>query len=306
MPARQRFTALAATAMVITLLVPLSAVAQTVRSAETPRVEIWGGWAAAPPASGGALAADYEPVLRLGGTNLDSRATQTMVVDQGAGYGVDVGLNVFFSRFVGLQAVFSSVSSDVAGTKGDTYSYLRYSSRQPPDYQPREYVHEQRSPWGPAAGTLKHRSIGIGGVLRWTAARSRVGGTVAGGVHVERYAGEIASLAYTQFIMGGHSTLFSVQHGVVMAPAEGHSLWGPYIGGDIHVRVARRVALFGGVRVAVGSRSVLPTTAVRLVDPNENPWAPEKSDVRTHLDGQPLELPGTHWHTTIGLKVFVK
>ena len=300
-----RFT-IAIMAGLAALGLPGAAAAQTGQAVTPPRAEIWGAWAIAAPMGDGRLESAYEPPMRLGGTPLDSRASQVLSVEAAAGYGIDLGANIFFSRVFGIQGAFTATSAGLGGTNGDYHTFLKYSSNPPPDYQPRESTAEQSMPWEATTGTLECRSLAIGGVVRWRTHTGRVGGTLAGGVDIEWRSGEIESLGYTQFILGGHSTLFSATHRVRVAPPDGERSYRPYVGGDVHVAIARRLAIMAGVRVRLTSGRTVPIQVVDLVDPGESTWVPERSDVAAALSGQPLELAGTSWRTLVGLKLFLR
>ena len=258
------------------------------------------------PLSDGALTLDHEPPMRLGGTPIESRAHQVLNVETGVGRGMDVGANVFFNRVFGVQGAFTAASADVSAVNGDYDTYLRYISLPPPDYQPTENTISSSTPWEPTAGTLGRRSLAIGGVVRWGTVTGRVGGTLAGGVDIEWVTGELASAGYTQFILGGHSTLFAVTHRVRVRPAEGDRAFGPYVGGDVSIALGRWAAIMAGGRVRLTSGRSVPVEVVELLDPSENPWVPELAEVAAALDGQTLELPGMRWHIGVGLKVFVR
>jgi hypothetical protein len=58
----------------------------------------------------------------------------------------------------------------------------------------------------------------------------RLGGTIVGGVDIVWLTGELESLGYTQFILGGHTTLCSVTHRVRVRPAKVDRSFGPYVG----------------------------------------------------------------------------
>lgn len=270
-----------------------------------PRAEIVAAWSIGLPVSGGMLEATYAPPLRLGGAPIESRSSQALAVDVGVAQGLDLGANIFFGRVFGLQVAFAWSRANLSGSNPGYDVFLRYVAMPPPDYVPREFTYEQSSSWEATSGTLRQAALSVGGVARWGGASSRVGGALAAGLSATHTSGEIMSLAYTQFILGGHSTLFPVTHRVVMVPAQGQWAWRPYVGGDVHVRVAGHLAVFGGVRVVLGSSTIILTTPERLVDPGENPWAPELSDLRDGLTGQPLELPGTRWRVLVGAKVLV-
>jgi len=144
-------------------------------------------------------------------TPLESRASQVLTVEADAGFGADLGVNVFFNRVLGVQGAVTAASANVSGTNGDYDTFLRYISLPPPDYQPRENTYEQSTPWEPTTGTLGYRSLAIGAVVRWRTDTGRVGGTLAGGIDFDWFTGELESVGYTQFILGGHSTLFPVR-----------------------------------------------------------------------------------------------
>ena len=297
----------------ITLMVLLAALwlpggagAQTAGPADPPRAEIWGAWALAVPISNGTLDSAYEPPMRLGGTPLESRAHQVLNVEAGAGHGIDLGANVFFNRVLGVQGAFTATSANISGTNGNYDTFLRYISSPPPDYQPGENTSESSTPWAPTTGTLGYRSLAIGGVMRWRTTAGRMGGTLAGGVDIDWFTSELESLGYTQFILGGHSTLFSVTHRVRVRPSKGERSFGPYVGGDVHVAITEWVAIMAGVHVRLTSGRTVPIQVVDLVNPDENPWVPEVSDVAAALAGQPLELPGTRWRTLVGVKLFLR
>jgi len=288
------------------LWLPEGAAAQAAGPAGPPRAEIWGGLAVAMPLSNGALTLDHEPPMRLGGTPLESRAHQVLNVETGVGLGMDVGANVFVNRVIGVQGAFTAASADVSAMNGDYATSLRYISLPPPDYRPTENTIDSSTPWEPTGGTLGRRSLAIGGVVRWGTAAGRVGGTLAGGVDIEWVTGELDSAGYTQFILGGHSTLFAVTHRVRVRPAKGERTFGPYVGGDVHIALGRWAAIMAGGRVRLTSGRSVPVEVVELVDPSENPWVPELADVAAALDGQTLDLPGMRWHIGVGLKVFVR
>ena len=285
---------------------PDEAAAQTAGTANPPRAEIWGAWARTAPISTGTLDVDYAPPMRLGPAPLESSAHQVLRVDADGGHGIDLGVNVFFNRVFGVQGAFTATSADVGAANGNYDTFLRYISSQPPDYQPSEYTYEQSTPWAPTTGTIGYRSLAVGGVVRWRTDSGRVGGTLAGGVDIDWYTGELESLGYTQFILGGHSTLFTVTHRVRVGPSGDERAFGPYAGGDVQVMIARRVAIMAGARVRLTSSRTVPIQVVDLVDADENPWPPEVPEVAAALDGQPLELPGVRWRAVIGVKLFVR
>ncbi|MGE0813326.1 MAG: hypothetical protein AB7O93_08265 [Vicinamibacterales bacterium] len=264
------------------------------------RLEVTAGWAATLPASGGRLDSTFAPVLLVGGTRVASESTQRLTVDADAGQGVEVGLDAFPARRMGVHVAFVTARADLSGVNAAYRTSLRYISAQPPNGAPAEYAVAQVLPWSATSGWLRTTAVALGGVFR-TAPGRRVGARVRAGIELERYSGEIRSLAYTQFVLGGHATLFSVAHGVAMAPEHGQTIVRPHLGGDLRLRLTPRVALVAGLRLTPGSMRRIRTVPARLVNPDEASFAPGLEDVRALMGEAALVLPAARWRTLVGL-----
>lgn len=291
-------------ALVAACLSPAVVLAQPAGSTAEARAAVWGAFTLSVPQSAGTLEANYRPPLRLGGTLVDSSASQSLAVDLGAGMGATGGLDVYVSRHVGVQVSYGGWRAGVEGTEGTHRASIRYVASPPPSGTPQTFSAEQTPPWPAASGHLSTQSLGFGLVGRWRRADAHVGGTLAGGVSLDRFAGRVDALALTQYVLGGHSTLSSVTHAVRMAPVDAH-VWRPYLGGDIHRRVGPRAAIFGGVRLTVGPRVEIDMAPDQLVDPDQAPWAPQASELPALLGTPVLSLPATRWQVLAGVKIFV-
>lgn len=291
-------------ALLAACLYPAVVSAQPAGSTAEPRAAVWGAFTLAVPQSGGTLESSYHPPLRLGGTLVRSSASQTLAVDVGAGPGAIGGLDVYVSRHLGVQVSYGGWRADVEGTEGTHTASITYVASQPPSGIPQTFGAEQTSPWPAAAGQLSTQSLGLGIVGRWRRADARVGGTLAGGLTLDRFGGHVDALALTQFVLGGHSTLSSVTHAVRMVPVDAHA-WRPYLGGDVHRRIGSRAAIFGGARLTMGPRVEIDMAPDELVDPDQAPWAPQPSELPGLLGTPSLSLPGTRWLVLAGVKVFV-
>lgn len=267
-----------------------------------PHLEVTVAWTAAFSIPDGMIEAAFEPVLRQGGTRLESQSTQRLTVDTGVGHGVELGLDAFPRRFAGVHVGISTARADLSGLNSDYRTSIRYVSLQPPDYQPAEHAVAQLLPWDATSGRLRTSALTLAGAVRLAPGR-RVGGTLRAGIDLERYSGEIHSLAYTQFVMGGHATLFAVSHHVRMAPVAGQTFVRPHVGGDVHVAIARHVALVGGLRVTLGPSRRIRTEPAGLTDPSENSFAPNVADVKAAMGEPVLDLPGARWRMLLGVKL---
>ncbi|MCL4848257.1 MAG: hypothetical protein KJ066_17080 [Acidobacteria bacterium] len=268
---------------------------------ELPRVEVWGAVAGDAETLDGTMASAYAPPL-IAGTAITSRASQVLVVDPGRATGVEVGVNVFVTRRVGVQGLVGVATADVSGRNGPYDVFLRYETRQPPDYVPREFEVSHSTPWPDTSGSLRTTSVAVGLVARWWTARRDGGGTVSGGLGFERAGGDVASLGYTSFRLGGHGVLFSSDHRIVMTPEGGGTFIRPYVRADVHRRVAPHVALMASARVHLATTQDLPVRVDRLVDRDEAPIVPELADVERDLGRPSLVLRGTRWQVAAGLK----
>jgi hypothetical protein len=296
---------LALAVQVVLALTATTAAAQPT-SGERVRLEIWGGVVATAPASGGSIASDYAPLM-VSSPDYSSHAKQTLAVDAGWGRGFDVGANFFASRWFGIQSALVYSRAAISGAGNSDYTVdLRYVSRQPPDYTPHEYTTSSALAWPDTEGTMSCRSLSLGGVFRVGGASRRLGGSIAGGVSVSRITTDVRSVAYTVFRLGGHSTLFQTQHRVAISTADADALVRPYIGGDLSIRMNAHVAAFGGIRAEFGSPSNVEARPDSLVDPDEDAFAPEMSEVQHVLTLGPMRTPSARWHIIAGIKFLVK
>ncbi|MEZ5415938.1 MAG: hypothetical protein R2708_01165 [Vicinamibacterales bacterium] len=244
----------------------------------------------------------FSPVLRQGGTLLASESIQRLVVDSGPAHGVELSVTAFPRRRLGVFASVEAARAALRGTNPDYQTSLRFVAAQPPDYVPTERLVGDLAHWPATSGHLRTWALAFGGVVR-TAHGRRVAGAVRAGLALERWSGEVRSAAYTQFVLGGHATLFSVAHRVAMSPVEGQTLVRPHLGLDAHVTIAPRLALVGGLRITAGPERRIRVEAANVVDPGDTPFPPELEDVR-HVIGQPeLTLPGVRWRTVVGLRL---
>jgi hypothetical protein len=269
-----------------------------------PAVEVWGGMLVTRAAPGGTLDAEYAPTLAGNGA-YTSRSYQSLIVDAGCGHGVEGGANVFPSRWLGIQVAFDWSRASLRGVgNGNRDLFLRYISTQPPDYVPREQVLTRSDAWPDTAGTLTYRAVSIGGVARWRAGR-RWGGTVSGGVNLAHIDADVDGVSYVTYRLGGHSTLFSDEHRIAMSTRGSEWLVGPYLAGDVHALVGRRLAVFGGLRVDVGTSVPVAVRAERVIDPEDGVSVPDLSELREVLKVGPAWLPSARWHLSGGIKIFL-
>jgi hypothetical protein len=299
----------------VVVLVPGSAPAQgTAPSPETApsqqgptsRVEVWAGGAWSPGTTGGVVRSDFAPPL-ANGTGAGT-ANLRLTVESSDAFGFAAGARVFLTPHVGFEIGGGRTWSKLSGINEPYSLGLDYVSRQPPDYQPRDVSYTRSVPWPDTRGDRRVTALVAGPALRWTQPRGRVSGTVSGGLSLQRFDGAVRSLVYTEFRLGGHSTLFSSQHRVEVEPEPGQWFAGPYLATDVRVRLTDRAGLAGGVRVHLGDNPLSSRVrVVSLVDPNEDLFVPELSTVQRALEpGAAMDLAAARWQVFAGVTVFVK
>jgi hypothetical protein len=279
-----------------------SAAAAQPPAAGSERIAVWGGAAVAAPSSGGSLTSAYSPVLELA-SGYTSHAEQTLNVDRGTGAGAEIGVDLFLTRTVGIQAALARSRANLSGSANSEYrTSLRYVAMQPPDYIPREYTAENAQAWPDTTGSVSSSTLLVGGVVRLGSAGSRIGGTLAAGVSATRVSARVESLAYSSYRLGGHSVLFGSQHRVVIGTAGSDAVLRPYLAGQVGLRVNGRLSAVAGLRVEIGGAAAVNVRPDSLVDPNEGIFVPSLADVQSVLALQPIQLPMPRCQIVVGLR----
>lgn len=293
--------------MLVVMLVPAGVLAQgRPPSGSESRVEVWATGLWSPGTTGGSVMSAYAPPLANGeGTGT---ANLTLTVESADAFGVDTGARVFLTRHLGFEVGGGRTWSKLSGANDPYTTALAYVSRQPPDYQPQALRYTWSMPWPDTRGDRRVTTLVIGPALRWTQTGGRVSGTVSGGLSLQRFAGAVRSLAYTEFRLGGHATLFSSQHRVEVEPEPGQWFAGPYLATDVRLRLATRVGLVGGVRVHLGDNPLSSRLrVVRLVDPDEDVFVPELPTVQIALEpGAAMNIAAARWQVFAGIVIVVK
>lgn len=218
-------------------------------------VEVWGVFHAEVGGGSGEVESRYAPQV-TSAPGAEGRAGQVLALDPGAGRGVEVGVNFFPARSVGVQGFVSTTSADIAGFNSPYTVQVRYLSRPPPDYQPVPVAVSQSVAWPDTTGALRQLTVGVGPVARWL--RPPLTIVAGGGLSWTRLSGEAESLGFTTFGLGGHSVLFTEDFRVRVA-LEPAWTFGGYLGCALGVDLGRHLALTTGLRLLVtGDAEVSP------------------------------------------------
>jgi hypothetical protein len=230
----------------------------------------------------------------------EGSAGQTLALDPGAGGGIEVGVNLFPARSLGIQGFVARSSADFAGVNSPYTVQLRYISRPPPDYQPVPVAVSQSVAWPDTTGALRQMTVGVGPVARWRRAPLTV--EAAGGLAWIRLSGEAESLGFTTFSLGGHSVLFADEFRlrVVLEPAW---TFGGYLGGALGVDLGRHLALTAGLRMLIAGDAEAVARIDTVSASTGAVTTPSPREVEAILALDPVTLSPRRFALTVGLSL---
>jgi len=262
-------------------LVPVSAFGQPPAASQASRhlFEYWFGPTLVFSGPDATISADYA-VDFLNGTG-SGRATQQLTLDTPRHLGVEGGIGVFPSRRFGLQARLNYVSEDFAGTSGPYHVTLDYTSAQPPDYIPAQYHLDASTDWQAPTGVSTLLTVSFEGAARWESG-ARLSGSVSGGLAYFRAKGHLDSLAFTQYVLGGHSVLFSNTYAMSVSYGTVTAL-GFDAGGGVAVNLAGPLDLLADVRYFHAGRQTPEFRVSGFADPTANPGNLSVQVVAAHM-----------------------
>jgi len=250
----------------------------------------------------GVMVSSYTPTLQFSesGTGI---AGQTLALDSGSAPALTLGIDLWPSRRAGIQLLVDWTSADIGGSSSPYSIRLEYEARQPPDYEPRQYVVERTTPWPDPSGELQRLTLALNGLTRWDASR-HVAVTLSGGVTSTRLTGDLDSLGFTSFRLGGHSVLFSEEHRVGM---ELDPVWvtGFDLGATIEYALSGRVALVAGYLYLGGSDARVPVHVRDVLNPDEILVPMSVSDIEAALKPGTVRIESARSRVYAGIRFTV-
>ena len=227
-----------------------------------------------------------------------STATQAMPLEAGTAPGVLVGVERALGGHVGLRLSAHFGEASLSGAPGRYDLSMRYTSLQPPSYEPVE-VSLQRSEARPEAdGRLKTLALAFD-VVAWTNLGSggRLG--VSAGPAWLRTTGRAESLVYTSYFMGGHSVAFSEDYLVSFEfPA---STLGLDVGGFAEVDLGRHAGLRLDVRYTWGPERNAEVTLREIVNADEVIRSADLADIERGLLPAPVRFDPSLFRAALAL-----
>ena len=275
----------AVAAIVLAMLVAGPGTATAEDGAARPRFEAWLGGSLTDPALSTTYETRYSPTFGLG--SVDSTAGQSLTVRGDRAFGGELGLGWSPDGRWGFQLSAARAAGDLSGTNAPYSWSARIVTLPPPDYVPQTFEAAQTFDWPDTEGRLRVLTLAIGVSRRWEG--RRVGGGLSAGAALLRASGEVRSLGFTAFHLGGHSTFFS-QEFEVEATLDPSSVAAFHAGADIDVALAPSWRLRLGYRYVRASEASLTPRVTRVVNAGEILLDEPLSRIESDLALKPFRL----------------
>ena len=192
----------------------------------------------------------YEPPFGL--VERSGVAAQVLTIDPDRAALVWASLGWFPARHLGIEGRVDYRRSSLSGANSAYQVSLRYVTRQPPDYIPREAVYDRVQEWPDTSGHVGQLTAAGAVVLR---AGNPGGGTarLLAGAGITSVSGRLEPLGFSSFALGGHGVLFPEER-LVSARIARTTAAGVAAGAEFAVPLGGRVALVAGWRLFVPQR----------------------------------------------------
>jgi opacity protein-like surface antigen len=260
-------------------------------AAEPSRIDLRVSYGLASSIGSGSLSTDYIPSLEYGQST--GSASQTLTLSGDDATMLAIGLDYWPARSFGMQLLAEWADAEVRGTSSAYDVHLDYEARQPPDYELRPYQWDRTYDWDDPTGEIETLTIAFNAIGRWPLG-GRFTGTLAAGVASTRVEGEIDSLGFTTFRLGGHAVLFPEEFRIGTAL---DSTWitGWNLGATLELQLSRRFAVVLGYRHLGGSEEEVPVRVREILNAEEvvNPIPIEEIEERLSPGSARIDVGGS-------------
>jgi hypothetical protein len=192
----------------------------------------------------------YEPPF--GPVERTGVAMQVLTIDPDRAALVWASLGWFPARHLGFEGRVDFRRPRLSGLSGAYQVSLRYVTRQPPDYTPREFAYEREQEWPETSGHLGQLTATGAVVLR----AGNPGGTTVrllAGAGITSVSGRLEPIGFSSFALGGHGVLFPEER-MASARIVLTTTAGVAAGAEFAVPLGGPVALVAGWRLFVPRR----------------------------------------------------
>jgi hypothetical protein len=148
----------------------------------------------------------FVPPFRLS-SGYTGSASQNLALQSGGSWGLGFSVTFFPSRNFGVQALVDAFSSPLEGTSSPYQISLTYTAMPPPDYVPRQFTVKYSKNWPDVVGNFRNTVTSINGLVRIGQGRT-ISFDFSAGLSYFYCKGDVSSLGYSMYWLGGHSVLF--------------------------------------------------------------------------------------------------
>jgi hypothetical protein len=196
-----------------------------------------------------------------------SSASQTLTIKGRRGLSFGGSVSYFLGRSFGIQVLADSFSSALYGQNEPYEISFKYIGIDWPYPTPIERTVESSIPWPDTEGKLHHLTFSLNSIVRFEAGRTAAF-YLSAGLSYFLMRGEIASLGYSKYWMGGHAVLYS-EHARLQASLESAHKIGANAGIGVKANIFNSLFLFLEGRYFYCPKMGLKITPTQILNKEE-------------------------------------
>jgi len=262
------------------------------------QLEIWVSYGLAWSMAEGSLYSNYEPSLTYGQST--GSATQALTLAGDDATVAAIGVDYWPGKTFGIQLLAEWAQADVRGASSPYDVVLDYEARLPPDYELRPYHWERSYDWDDPTGKIDALTIALNAIGRWPLG-DRFAATLSGGIATTRVEGDIDSLGFTTFQLGGHGVLFPEEYRI---GTELESTWitGWDLGAAAEFALTRRIAIVLGYRYLGGADDEVPLHVREVLNADQVIISIPIEEIESRLSPGPVMIDVGGSRAWVGVK----
>ena len=252
------------------------------------------------PSLGGTYVHRFEPPFSYPHVTSSAGQTLTFKATPGVRWGSAFGINLLLSDHAGIQVLAWGFEKALDIESSAVDILLEYEARYPPDYIPRDVRIQASYPWPDAeSGRTRNLILALNGLVR-VGHRKPFALDLSAGLAYTRWEGDMKTLFYAKYWLGGHSVLMSYTYKLKMiCGPEGKIGFNAGIACD--VAIARGVCLMIEGRYAFFS-SGTPVIRFELI-PGTGYITPEDESAVRNLVPNFLPIDPSSFRFAAGFKI---
>ena len=242
----------------------------------------------------------YAPVFQFQ-TSAVTEASQVLNLEKKNSPGLFLAVNHLFNPHFGIQAAAEFHKTTLRGTGNRYHFHLEYTATYPPDFTPTAETVDGNVLLPDTDGQINQFTLGLNLLTRLNIG-SRLGVDFSGGISYFHLQGEASTLGYSLFGLGVNSTLFAefFKLGFAIEPA---SRIGMNIGGTLHIKLAKDLALFLACRYFYSSKISAHVTLKKILNLREIISASTLEEIAAQMNLPPIRINPSFLSFSGGVKL---